>query len=1113
MNNNSTLQSNDDVTINDVEEEITHDFIVSTLDDENDGDFSAGDLSLREAIALANQQEGSDTITFDESLSGGTISFDSSLERNLNIDESVSISGLGQDNLTLDGGFIFNIAQADNEVTIDGLNLIGGTIDNSGNLTFSNSTISETLNIEASSDYYAIISRGNANIIDSTIKDNNGGSNVGIVIEAGTATIERSAITGNDSTAYAQSGVIIYPETTVDIINSTIANNRARSNAGIENAGGTVNITNSTIANNSGGLGSGGVKSFLPDGVVTITSSIIANNTGYRGTGDVSDDGIFISGGNNLISNGDDAEGFVDGVNGDIVGSNGDDPENPQNDLLIDPQLGELQNNGGSTETIALLDGSPAIDAGSNPNNLETDQRGEGFDRTVGNGTDIGAYEVQETGGEIPDELIVSTLEDENDGDFSAGDLSLREAIALANQREGADTITFESGLNGSIILSQGELLVEDPVIINGLGAENTIIDGNNSSRVFRIDDGNSETDIDVTLDGVSVTNGFVAEETTYSVGGGILNQENLTIVGSIVTNNSAEDPTEGVFTSRGGGIYTTGNTQINDSIITGNNGIFGGGIYSLSATVTITDSTVSNNYAGFVGGGLYNNDTELNLNSSIITGNEASFAYGGIGLKDSTGNITYSTVSDNIALNASSGGINLSNSAVNISYSTISGNAAQRGNGGGIGVGNDSTANISNSTIANNNASDNGGGINAELLSTTNITNSTISGNAADNQGSGIYQRPDYFVEYDGSTVSGGIVTITSTIVADNANNRDLDGDRVNSNGNNLIGNGDGIDGFVDSDLVGTVDNPIDPRLGELQDNGGVTETIALLEDSPAIDAGSNPDNLETDQRGAGFDRTVGNGTDIGAYEVQTTSSEDEIIGTPDNDFLQGSNEGDRIFGLDGADFLDGLDGDDFLSGGDGNDYLQGGDGSDSIEGDAGSDLISGGDGNDLISGGDGNERVFGNDGADTIDDGAGNDVLFGGDGEDVFLASNSGNDSFTGGSDGDVYVYDLNPDAGFFDRDRLLDFDQSEDKIAFRPLVSDRESLDNFDDLDTDGSGILDEPDDRVTILFGSTIVDFSDFFGRSDGSDTITLVGITNLDSSNFLFNETVVGTEFG
>lgn len=116
--------------------------VVSTLEDENDGDFSEGDLSLREAIALSNEQEGADTITFNEDLNGGAIALDSSLGRDLTISDSVFVASLGRDNLTLNGSFIFDV-EADTDLTLDGLNLVGGKIDSSGNLTFSNSSISQ----------------------------------------------------------------------------------------------------------------------------------------------------------------------------------------------------------------------------------------------------------------------------------------------------------------------------------------------------------------------------------------------------------------------------------------------------------------------------------------------------------------------------------------------------------------------------------------------------------------------------------------------------------------------------------------------------------------------------------------------------------------------------------------------------------------------------------------------------------------------------------------------------------------------------------------------------------------------------------------------------------
>ena len=101
-----------------------------------------------------------------------------------------------------------------------------------------------------------------------------------------------------------------------------------------------------------------------------------------------------------------------------------------------DPQLGPLAENGGPTTTHALLAGSPAIDAG-NPAFTpppDFDQRGALHERVAdGDGAggariDIGAYERQSL---PPEFFVVDTLVDEEDGDYSAGDRSLREVIRL----------------------------------------------------------------------------------------------------------------------------------------------------------------------------------------------------------------------------------------------------------------------------------------------------------------------------------------------------------------------------------------------------------------------------------------------------------------------------------------------------------------------------------------------------------------------------------------------------------------------------------------------------------------------------------------------------------
>jgi Ca2+-binding RTX toxin-like protein len=323
---------------------------------------------------------------------------------------------------------------------------------------------------------------------------------------------------------------------------------------------------------------------------------------------------------------------------------------------------------------------------------------------------------------------------------------------------------------------------------------------------------------------------------------------------------------------------------------------------------LTITGGDASNQTSpgdtspGNFGGGI-NNRENLNLSNSQVTGNNA--VAGGGGIFNGNGELTIenSTVSDN------------------------SSNSARVGASGGGILNESGELTINNSTISNNSAFQSGA---IASGGETSISNSTISGNQAAVFAGGI----------------NGSATITSSIVADNVNNENtgtnnLNGDFI-SGGNNLIGDSDGGSGFVNGengDIVGTTDNPIEPNLGELQDNGGTTLTQELLEGSPAIDTGSNPNNLETDQRGEGFNRTVGNGTDIGAYEVQDgdgngggnphpggkpTSGDDTLTGTPCNDTI------------------DGLEGNDFLSGGNGNDTLYGG---------HGDDTLSGGNGNDVFA------------------------------------------------------------------------------------------------------------------------------------------------------------------
>ncbi len=134
-------------------------------------------------------------------------------------------------------------------------------------------------------------------------------------------------------------------------------------------------------------------------------------------------------------------------------------------------------------------------------------------------------------------------------------------------------------------------------------------------------------------------------------------------------------------------------------------------------------------------------------------------------------------------------------------------------------------------------------------------------------------YERNTFF-----GTQSPGSASVRHTIIAANLNsangvNSDVSG-TFKSEGYNLIGDSTGSTGFDEAigDIVGTSDNPIDPRLAPLDFNGGTTQTIALLLDSPAIDAG-DPTMLDTDpttdQRG--FTRVSNGRADIGAFEFSS--------------------------------------------------------------------------------------------------------------------------------------------------------------------------------------------------------------------------------------------------
>jgi hypothetical protein len=280
--------------------------------------------------------------------------------------------------------------------------------------------------------------------------------------------------------------------------------------------------------------------------------------------------------------------------------------------------------------------------------------------------------------------------------------------------------------------------------------------------------------------------------------------------------------------------------------------------ISSGTANVTLSNFTIRHGSGGFSGGGVINDGT-LTINSSTISGNGGN--YGG-GIRNSgTLRIHHSTISNNIG--AFTGGGIGNSGTLTITDSTVSGNLASVGGG----ISNNGALRINNSTLSGNSAirhcaghfcyGGNGGAV-FSLGGHLTINNGTLSGNSAGLWRGGIYNGP-------------ATATLQNSIVANNSGGNcygtmTSKGYNIDSDGTcNLFNSGDRSNN--------------DPMLGPLQNNGGPTQTLALLPGSPAIDAG-NPSGctdgsghlLTTDQRGyPRHDPEDTSGCDMGAYDSQS--------------------------------------------------------------------------------------------------------------------------------------------------------------------------------------------------------------------------------------------------
>ncbi len=445
----------------------------------------------------------------------------------------------------------------------------GGGIYSDGTLTVTDCTIDGNSPMAAA----ASLNGGTLSIIDSTIAGNNAGTIYVNAVEGGgianygtVVTVTDSTISGNTTTG---GGGGIYNDGTITVTDSTIADNQSGAlpdtdygGGGINNQG-TLTAVNTTIAYNYTRYPGGGVYDD-PGCTTTLYNTIVAVNTAGDGADDIAGAGVSSASAYNLVGV-DETGSLTNGTDGNlIIGA-------------TNPGLGLLAYNGGPTQTIALLAGSPAIDAGSNALanefSLTTDQRGTGFPRIVNGIVDIGAFERPLAASIGPATVYTVDLTSDTGASTGAdaGDLAYVIGQADLNPNLAGSVIEFAPTVFGAsnpqtITLTSTLELGEPsgPMVIDGPGAGAVTISGGNAVGVFQVEPGAV-----VSLSGLTISGGSAAN------GGGIdvPYGGTLTVAGSTITGNSADytNSSGSVQDEGGGGIYNGGILTVTDCVITDN--------------------------------------------------------------------------------------------------------------------------------------------------------------------------------------------------------------------------------------------------------------------------------------------------------------------------------------------------------------------------------------------------------------------------------------------------------------------------------------------------------------------------------------------------------------
>jgi predicted outer membrane repeat protein len=445
--------------------------VVDSLDDDG-GSCSPSKCTLRQAINDATDDE---TIGFDSSIHGGTIT----LSSQLTIDKDLTIALKSPfDTMTISGGDSTRLFYVDDNksLTLRNLTLIngqgassGGAVYNHwGHVTIENCRF-EGNNTLAGGSGGALYNNGavglNTMEVDrSTFTSNWAGQTGGAIRNGGSLTVTDS--TFDENSAVGRGGAIFNTLNAdgLSIENSTFIENSTDSEGGAiyHDSGTFIYITNSTFYGNSAGVSGGGLYSYT-SAETSITNCTFFNNmltTSRTGARVEIDDtprgaGVHIFNAtlylvNSILANNTggydcvlDAGGTPSEYN--LIMNNA--PTSPDSyecgypNVTSAPMLQDPPDyNGGLTKNMALLTGSPAIDAGVATYCPDTDQRGE--IRPQGGGCDLGSYELDSYPTVMASETAMPNPTTETHLDFT---VTFNEPVT------GVDEDAFSPAITGSI--------------------------------------------------------------------------------------------------------------------------------------------------------------------------------------------------------------------------------------------------------------------------------------------------------------------------------------------------------------------------------------------------------------------------------------------------------------------------------------------------------------------------------------------------------------------------------------------------------------------------------------------------------------------------------------